>query len=478
MTAMHSIARRLTASLVVGGGVVLGALFFWLHFAIEHELFSRFDAALNARARALAGVIAARPADPVDPVGVDQRWPEYAAGGHQEFYQLWNAAGQVLARSTSSAGTDLVRPVEVPLTLPVFYDLTLPDGHHGRAVALAAWPVVTDGLSTAPHLLVVATEREALDQLEQRLHLVLILGTLVALAVMALVGSVAVRGGLAPLETFGRSLAARVSAHALADGNARGGANRHLPPVSGSALPAELVPIAETLNQAIDEALTALRREQRFAREAAHELRTPLAEIHLIAERLPAASADTAALLQVVDRMTRSIEALLALARCEAGLDMPAIEPLDLAALVRAEIVRCADARQRRGLVIDYVGPDELWVSSDPAMLERIVANLVANAVTHAPRSSPIGVRLEADTTQATFSVRNPAPGIAADRIAAAARDGARAANTGSADGHAGIGLALVVALARQLELELDFRNVDGDLEVVLGAISLVPGAR
>jgi two-component system, OmpR family, sensor histidine kinase QseC len=503
---VRSIARRLTVSLVVGGGIVLGVLFVWLHFAIEHELFSRFDAALVARARALAGVIAARP---VDQVGVDQRWPEYAAGGHQEFYQLWDAAGHVLARSTSSAGADLQRPAQAPQTLPELYDLDLPDGHHGRAVALVAWPAVNDRLPTEPHLLVVATEREALDQLEQRLHLVLILGTAVALAVMALIGVLAVRGGLAPLEAFGRNLAARISAHAPADAQGREATNRRSPPVTTSALPAELVPIAETLNQAIDEALTALRREQRFAREAAHELRTPLAEIHLIAQGLAVSSSDTAALLKVVDRMTRSIDALLALARCEAGLDVPAIEPLDLSALVGEELARCAAASARRGLVIECEGPDELWVMSDPAMLERIIVNLVGNAVTHAPRSARVSVRLDVRAERATVTVRNPAPGIAAEQLAAAARDGegeiggreiggqftyldAQAAFDISArseisklspslpphlpgDGHAGIGLALVAALARQLALELTFRDADGELEVVIGAIALVP---
>ncbi|MEX2481628.1 MAG: ATP-binding protein [Gammaproteobacteria bacterium] len=467
---MRSLAQRITVSLVIGGGAVFGALFIWLDLAIDHELFSRFDAALLARARALAGVVSGRP---VERAGVEQRWPEYAASGHQEFYQLWAGDGRVVARSASSRGADLAQPPRAD-SLPVLYDLRLPDGHRGRAVALSAWPVPGSALPAAPHLLVVATEREALDRLEQRLHWSLLLGTFVALMVMALVSIMTVRGGLAPLVAFGRRLATRVSVDAAVSGQAQVGESR----LPATFLPAELVPIAETLNQAIDEALTALRREQRFAREAAHELRTPLAEMRLIAQAIPAANADTAALLQVVDRMTRSIEALLALARCEAGLDVPALEPLDLSVVVREEIVRHADECRGRDLTVETVLPDELWVMSDPAMIERIVANLIGNAVMHAPASGQLSVRLEGSAERAMFTVRNPAPGLAAERLAAAVRNGARAASTGTGDGHAGIGLALVAALARQLELELDFRNVDADLEVVLSAISLVPDAR
>lgn len=463
---MRSIAQRITLSLVVGGGTVLGVLFIWLDLAIDHELYSRFDAALIDRGRALAGVIAARP---VDRLAVDQRWPEYAAGGHREFYQLWDGDGRVLARSSSSQGVDLAQPPPAD-RLPVLYDLRLPDGHRGRAVALAAWPEAGVALPAAPHLLVVATEREALDQLEQRLHWSLVLGTLAALAVMALIGIFAVRSGLAPLAAFGRRLAARVKVDAAMASSTRDAQ----PDLPATTLPAELVPIAEILNQAIAEALTALRREQRFAREAAHELRTPLAEMRLITQAMPIANADTAALLGIVDRMTRSVEALLALARCEAGLDVPALEPLELVALVLDEIARHAKTCRRRGVTVAAVLPDEVWVMSDPAMIERIVANLIGNAVTHAPPSAEVELSLVADAEWATFTVRNPAPGVSAERLAAAARDGARAATTEPGDGHAGIGLALVAALARQLDLELVFKEVDGKLEVVLGALALV----
>ena len=297
-----------------------------------------------------------------------------------------------------------------------------------------------------PHLLVVATEREALDALEQRLHVVLVLGILAALAIIVVFGVLAVRRGLAPLESFGRSLSARVAADALA-ASAPPGAPTAEPGAQVTALPAELIPIAQVAQRAIDDALAALRREQRFARVAAHELRTPLAEIRLIAQALSAAHAEREALLQVVDAMTRAVDALLTLARYEAGIEMPALEPVDLAALVRQALARLASTVQQRGLVVVANLPAEAWTMSDAAMLERILANVLGNAVVHAPAATRLTASLVTSGGQVTLSVRNAARLDAARLRGRGARRAARGARA-HGPGHAGLGL-LAAALAR-----------------------------
>ncbi|MEQ8660009.1 MAG: ATP-binding protein [Gammaproteobacteria bacterium] len=459
-----SLGNRLILALLAAGGVILGGLFVALDIAVDRELYTRFDAALVARGRVLAGLIDSRAQATVRDAA---RWPEYAAGGHQEFYQLWDAQGATLARSASSAGHDLARPPHTPGTTPVLYDLALPDGHRGRAVALAVRGTRRDDAAPGPRTLVVATEREALEALEARLHFALALGTLVALTLMALLGILAVRRGLAPLARFSDAVAARVVTRAGAGAPDAGTADP-----ATTALPAELRPIAATVNAAVDSALAALAREQRFAREAAHELRTPLAELRMLAYARPAAAADTPALRRAVDAMTRSVDALLALARCEAGLDVPAIEPVELVELLGQQVRLLAAAADARGCVVEVVAPREVWVMSDAAMLERILANLLGNAVQHAPPHSHVVVRTSREASGVAVSVTNPAPGLDVAALAAALASGQRTSQGGDSRYHAGLGLLLSQALARQLGLALEVGAVDGGLAVHLGALT------
>ncbi|MEQ8233336.1 MAG: ATP-binding protein [Gammaproteobacteria bacterium] len=445
-----SLANRLIVALVVGGGVILAGLFVALDIAVDRALYSRFDDALVARGRVLAGLIDARAQAAVSDAA---RWPEYAAGGHQEFFQLWDAGGATLARSASSGGRDLARPPISPGAAPVLYDLALPDGHRGRAVALQVHGGPRPDAAPGPRTLVVATEREALEALEARLHFALVLGTLVALPLLALLGILAVRRGLAPLASFSDAVAARVVTRA----GAAAGAGERGVEADPASLPAELRPIAATVNAAVDTALAALAREQRFAREAAHELRTPLAEMRVLTHERTAADADARALRRAVDTMSRSVDALLALARCEAGLDTPAIEPVELVELIEQQWRLLASDARLRDLVYQCSAPAEVWVMSDGAMLERIFANLLGNAVHHAPAAALIDVHVVEKDGRVHVEVANTAPGLDVAALATALADGQRAsAASGYARPHAGLGLLLCHALARQLDLALD----------------------
>ncbi len=466
-----SISNRLIVALVAGGSITLGSLFLVLDLAIDRELYTRFDTALTARGRVLAGLIDTRARATVSDAA---RWPEYAAGGHQEFYQLWAADGTTLARSASSDGRDLASPPRRPGEQPVLYDLVLPDGHHGRAVALAVLGEHREPGGGGPQTLVVATEREALEALEHRLHLALSLGTLAALALMALLGIVAVRRGLAPLARFSDAIAARVVTRTHA-----GAATARCEPAAlpvATALPAELQPIATRLDEAVDTALAALAREQRFAREAAHELRTPLAELRMLVGAERVGEVERAALRRAIDGMTRSVDALLALARCEAGLDTPAIEPVDLAEMLTRQIGLLAAEAAARGLDLVLEAPAELWVMSDHAMLERIVANLVANAVYHAPHGARVVVRAERGEHGARFAVANAAPGLDVDTLAQVLAH-PRSLNAGTESRpHAGLGLRLSDALARQLGLELGLARDHERLVVSLAGLAPLDG--
>ncbi len=118
---------RATLALRIGLTITLamGGLFALIDHLVDAELYRRFDAALAARAQALALYLGASGAGARAPI--ETLMPQFRGQAHEEFYQVWDGHGAVLARSAASRGRDLTRPGEVSAA-GSFYDLALPDG--------------------------------------------------------------------------------------------------------------------------------------------------------------------------------------------------------------------------------------------------------------------------------------------------------------------------------------------------------------
>ncbi|MGE5089829.1 MAG: sensor histidine kinase, partial [Candidatus Levyibacteriota bacterium] len=217
-------------------------------------------------------------------------------------------------------------------------------------------------------------------------------------------------------------------------------------------------------------------RERRFARDVAHELRTPLAELRTRAE-LALSGGDPASMrtalesaLEAGGRLQQSVDGLLALARYESGQERPQEEPVDLLALLAQPRARLDEEARARGVRVAPMPPGECWVQSDPVLLARILDNLLGNAVAHASPAGEIAVDLERNDAGVTLIVRNAARDLAADDLAHfGERFWRRHPAPGSA--HAGLGLALARSIASVLHLDLEFRLHDGTLEARLGPL-------
>src|SRR5919197_566460 len=153
------------------------------------------------------------------------------------------------------------------------------------------------------------------------------------------------------------------------------------------------------------------------ASDAAHSLRTPLTglvgEASLLAEhvdRMPAESRRSAELMIAdVDRLRKLVEELMEISRLDAGAESVHVESVDLAALTGAILrSRAWDGRVR-------LEGGEALVMSDPRRLERIVANLVGNAVEHG--GDGVAVRIGRDGSGAFVEVADQGPGIPAEHL-------------------------------------------------------------
>ena len=152
-------------------------------------------------------------------------------------------------------------------------------------------------------------------------------------------------------------------------------------------------------------------REARFAAEAAHELRTPLARIAGIAQAARANADETvrdeafARIAATAVDASGTIGDLLALVRDE-RVAPKLSEPVDLGALARATV----EGARREGLAYEVVIAEGCWVQGDDRRLRRLVENLLENANRHA--RARLRVRVERAGAQVALSVEDDGPGV------------------------------------------------------------------
>jgi signal transduction histidine kinase len=190
--------------------------------------------------------------------------------------------------------------------------------------------------------------------------------------------------------------------------------------------------------------VAAREREARFAAEAAHELRTPLARIASVAQS--ARGAGDAARDDALERIAATaVEAsatigdLLALVR-EERVAPRLSEPVDLGALARAAV----DGSARDGLRHDAEIVDESWVEGDERRLRRLVENLLENAARHA--CTLVRVRVERDGERVVLSVEDDGPGVPPEMRERIFERFVRGADD---ERGSGLGLAICRAIAR-----------------------------
>ena len=175
--------------------------------------------------------------------------------------------------------------------------------------------------------------------------------------------------------------------------------------------------MASALETKISALSAAQARERRFTADVAHELRTPLTalvgEASLLREhldRMPDQSRRPAELLiEDVGRLRRLVEDLMEISRLDAGAEAVQLEATDLAAAVAAMMrARGWDGRVR-------FDAEKTVVTTDPRRLERIVANLVGNALEHG--GDGVAVRVGRDGERAFVEVADEGAGIPPEHV-------------------------------------------------------------
>ncbi|MBX9928520.1 MAG: HAMP domain-containing histidine kinase [Gemmatimonadaceae bacterium] len=255
--------------------------------------------------------------------------------------------------------------------------------HRERAVAL---PVMTRrGL----FVVALSTSLDASDTVLRRVREATIVGVPLAL-VLAMSGGFLLAGvSLRPVEAM-RRRAEQIGARTL---------HERLP-VSRPA--DELARLSQTFNALLDRVEEAFELRRRFTADASHELRTPVAviigesELALAAPRSPEAYRAALAVIHAeARRLAIIVGDLFLLARGDAAEQTLVPVPLFVEELVGDCVDALASLARAKRITLQFVPESEVPVVGDPAMLRRIVTNLIDNAVKYTPVDGTITVSAE-----------------------------------------------------------------------------------
>ncbi|MEP6964249.1 MAG: HAMP domain-containing sensor histidine kinase, partial [Polaromonas sp.] len=222
-------------------------------------------------------------------------------------------------------------------------------------------------------------------------------------------------------------------------------------------------PLVGATNQVMGRLHHLLENQKRFVRDAAHQLRTPLAVLKVQVQSALRGDMDAREALadieQTVDRATLLANQMLALAKVEQLRQQPDLKAIDLAQVVRQVALELSPLIGEKDIdfEIDTVPAPVL---AHEWMLGELTRNLLHNALKHTPASGTLKVGIVRDAGFVALSISDSGPGIAAELAARLYQP----FSAGNVRQGSGLGLAICLEIARTLggSISLDNRVLRG----------------
>jgi two-component system OmpR family sensor kinase len=428
-----SISLRLTLAFALAMAVVLTALGGFLYLRVQSTLQEQLEDNLRLRSESLVQLVSNS--------GDDFTAAQIRLLDEDEgVAQVLDGDGNVVAASSQSVRrAELLgsEDVERSRTEDSFFTRRRVFGVGDHDLQIHVRTIEAQG---AARLIVVGTSLEDVRDAMRSLLTQLLLIAPLALLLASAAGYLLARAALRPVDEM-REQAAQVSSD-------RSGQRLPLPAAED-----EIYRLGQTLNEMLGRLEAGIARERRFVAAASHELRTPLAlletELELALRRprtreeLEQAVRSTA---EEVDRLARLAEDLLVLARIEDGRLPLRKAELDVSELLwtvaRRFAPRVAEANRGLGVQVE----DGLKVVGDRPRLEQALGNLVDNALRHG--AGAVGLEADGRNGNVELRVTDEGNGIPSDFVPHAF-DPLTRADEARSGGAAGLGLAIVAAVAR-----------------------------
>ena len=429
---------RLRLSLILGTAFVLiwALAAAWMLRDLRQQMMFSLDQRLVASARMVAGLIDQLP-QPLTSQGEGTRLSaDQLSVPDGMACQVTSLRGEILARSHQHTDQHLDNGS---------------GGFHDQMIDGASWRSFTFvhgdiRITTADRNL----EREALNRS--------ILLAASAPVLVALLGSLGllwlgIGKGLAPLNWMRDALRRR--------------SPDSVEPLQIKAVPSELQPLLDTQNQLFLRIGQTIERERRLTGDAAHELRSPLTAIktHLQVARMTDGAVREQALEhaeQGADRLHRTLEQLLLLARVEGSLSFDDGVQCSAEQVARQAIQDTGD--NRRIILAAPPRAAQALLDMPGALAVAALRNLLDNALRHSSGEMPVELEVQVENEQVGFLVRDHGPGIPEQDLQHLTQ---RFWRNGHSEG-SGLGLAIVQAIVQRCACSLDFDSRGDGLRVLL----------
>jgi two-component system, OmpR family, heavy metal sensor histidine kinase CusS len=329
-------------------------------------------------------------------------WVEHLHKRQYMALAVYDRAGELLVRST---GFRESAPAKALSAIPHSFEVAT----SGMAMRyLLASVALASG--AGPRVRVVIQYDRADDVALLRSHAI----TIVVIEVVGVLFAAALAWGIA---LFGLSPLRRLVAQAEEMSTSR--LAQRLPELHGSG---ELEELGHAFNGMLARLEESFTRLSQFSSNLAHDMRTPLTNLQAAAQVALSQPRHAHEYREVIEssideyqRLSRIVEDMLFLARAEQAEPWLSIRPLDASAQARCVAGYYEAVAEDSQVCIDVWG--EASVHADLLLYQRALSNLLANALTHAPRGSHIQVECAEEDTATTISVSDSGQGIPAAHI-------------------------------------------------------------
>lgn len=383
---IRTVRARLTiwyVGVLTGAFLMLGTAGYGL---LAYTLSNDVDASLTAVAQTLAEKYR-RGGDSLIPSDIDEVFRRFFGFSPMDrYYGMLDPQGRPEYRRVPPSQHPLSAESleKVSKGLPVFETL---NDHGPYPVRLLTFPVVDSGRVT--RLIQVGMSLESLHQTRQRYLAIMAFILAVGLFAAGGGGWFLVRRALEPVDRMTEA-ARRISGEHLAERLGETG--------SGD----ELDRLANTLNGMLSRLDESFQQVRRFSADASHELQTPLTVMKgemEVALRSPRSVDEYREILgsslEEVERMSRLVEALLTLARDDAGVLKMDRLPVELSDLIEDVQEQLKGTAQARGVELLRGPVEPIRIKGDPERLRRLLLNLVENGIKYTPKGGRVSISLK-----------------------------------------------------------------------------------
>jgi two-component system, OmpR family, sensor histidine kinase QseC len=306
-------------------------------------------------------------------------------------FQVWTNGGKLLLHSSNAP--------KIPLTSEI-------DGFSDKTISHQNWRVFTTYNDKAGIRTVLAEKYDTRNELGHRiaqddLYIMLLTFPLSGLLIWIIIGR-----GLDSLERVAEEVANR--------------APTHLEPVNLEEVPEEIKPVIDELNKLFYRLKEGFEREKRFAADAAHELRTPLAalktqaQVALNSNDIEEKNQALQKLIASVNRSTHIVQQLLTLSRLvpDEGIAHEG-ERVNLPKLTREILAMLAPSAVEKHIELEFDSDNNIpEIHGNSTALGILIRNLVDNAIRYCNENGQIFVRLLKENNTIVLEVADNGPGI------------------------------------------------------------------